>query len=194
MRLCGLTNRVSVAPGSGAGRAGRRPNARRVTLPAATPSMHLNSQAATGGAARGDSCKRQLGRSFHRTPDRRARPIYCSQENPMTPLVLANEPDNTCGAKRTPRKLLPGRCGSTRRQSRGRPSNQLSTTPARKAPAQLSSGHHRPRETGNHLTLLVPTCDVDALDREAARRRVAHRTAACVVRDLGNTGIDGLRR
>jgi len=57
-----LTNRVSVAPGSGASRAGRRPDARRVTLPAATPSLHLNPQAATGGAARGDSCKRLLGR------------------------------------------------------------------------------------------------------------------------------------
>jgi hypothetical protein len=59
--ISGLTKRVSVAPGGGAGRAGRRPTARRVTLPAATPSLHLNSQAATGGAARGDSCKRLLG-------------------------------------------------------------------------------------------------------------------------------------
>ena len=32
-----------------------------MTLPTATPSLHLNSRAATGGAERGVSCKRQLG-------------------------------------------------------------------------------------------------------------------------------------
>jgi hypothetical protein len=43
---------------------------------------------AAGVTSKPGNCKRQLGRSFHRGPDRRTLPIYRSPETPMTPLVL----------------------------------------------------------------------------------------------------------
>ena len=170
------------------------PLAVAVTVTAATPRGGATACHGRGAAERGDNCKRQLGRSFHRGPDRRTLPIHRSPETPMTPLVLANHPDTTCGAKHVLLKLLPRRCGSRRRQSKGRPSNRFSTAHARRASAQLSSGTPRSREAGNHLTVLAPTRFSHSSDRRAARRRVAPGTAANVVREHGNTGVDGQRQ